>query len=77
MRQRDKKDMRQRDKKESKDKNLVYHNPMLLVSKRKFKTKYLEYQFGDWKKKQPSCFVTLETVIPEMPTDIIEKPNTE
>ena len=50
---------------------------MHFVEKRKFKSKFLEYQHGSWRRKQPSCYVTLETVIPEMPTDMIEKPDKE
>lgn len=35
--------------------------------KRKFKSKWEEYRHGDWRKGSGKTFVTLETIIPEMP----------
>jgi len=31
--------------------------------------------YGDWRKPRPRIFVTLETVIPEKPKNIIEAPD--
>ena len=48
-------------------KNFIYLNPMDFKEKRKFKSKWEEYRHGDWRKGSGKTFVTLETIIPEMP----------
>lgn len=40
--------------------------------KKKFKSKWEEYHYGDWKRGSGKTFVTLETVIPEAPAAIPE-----
>jgi len=48
-------------------KNLVYRNPMDFKEKKKFKSKWEEYHYGEWKRGSGKTFVTLETVIPAAP----------
>jgi len=40
---------------------------MEFKEKKKFKSKWEEYHYGDWKKGSGKTFVTLETLIPDMP----------
>lgn len=42
-------------------------SPLDFKEKKKFKSKWEEYRFGDWRKGSGKTFVTLETVIPEVP----------
>ena len=60
---------------DKKDKNLVYQNPMEYKEKRKFKSKWEEYRHGDWRKGSGKTYVTLETVIPEMPAKLLQLPD--
>ena len=64
-------------KKEKKEapKNLVYKNPMDFKEKKKFKSKWEEYRFGEWKRGSGKTFVTLETEIPAMPETAITAPD--
>lgn len=57
------------------EKSKVYVNPMEIKEKRKFKNKWEEFKYGEWRKPRPSVYVTLETKIPEMPEVILEKPD--
>jgi FlaA1/EpsC-like NDP-sugar epimerase len=43
--------------------------------KRKFKNRWEEYRFGDWRKGSGKTFVTLETEIPEQPEKPIVAPD--
>ena len=43
--------------------------------KRKFKSKWEEYRHGDWRKGSGKTYVTLETVIPEMPAKLLQLPD--
>jgi 2-oxoglutarate dehydrogenase complex dehydrogenase (E1) component-like enzyme len=58
-----------------KDKNLVYLNPFDFKEKRKFSSKWEEYRYGDWRKGHGKTYVTLETLIPDVPEDKIEAPD--
>lgn len=42
---------------------------------RNFKNKWEEFKFGEWRKLRPSVYVTLETEIPDMPENVLERPN--
>jgi hypothetical protein len=44
---------------------------MEFVEKKKFKSKWEEYRFGNWRKGSGKTFVTLETVIPEQPKTLL------
>ena len=70
------KEVPEKEKREKKElpKNLVYKNPMEYKEKRKFKSKWEEYRHGDWRKGSGKTFVTLETVIPEMPEKLMVPP---
>ena len=65
------------EKKEKKEpvKNLVYNNPMDFKEKKKFKSKWDEYRFGEWRRGSGKTFVTLETVIPELPAKEMQAPD--
>ena len=52
---------------------MIYKNPLDFKEKKKFKSKYEEYHFGDWKKFSKT-YVTLETVIPSLPDKPIPEP---
>lgn len=54
---------------------MVYNNPMEFVEKKTFRKKKDEYYNGDWKKLRQKIFVTLETVIPEMPETEVVAPD--
>jgi len=54
---------------------LVYSNPMDFKEKRKFKSKWEEYRFGDWRRGSGKTFVTLETVIPTVPENAVTAPD--
>jgi hypothetical protein len=56
-------------------KNLVYRNPMDFKEKKKFKSKWEEYHYGEWKRGSGKTYVTLETVIPEAPAQPIAAPD--
>lgn len=56
-------------------KNLVYRNPMDFKEKKKFKSKWEEYHYGEWKRGSGKTFVTLETVIPAPPEKPIAAPD--
>ena len=56
-------------------KNLVYRNPMDFKEKKKFKSKWEEYHYGEWKRGSGKTYVTLETVIPEVPAKPIAPPD--
>jgi len=43
--------------------------------KKTFTCKYLEYKYGDWRKGSGKTYVTLETVIPEIPENPIIAPD--
>lgn len=43
--------------------------------KRNFVSKYAEFQFGEWRKRRNKLFVTMETIVPPMPTTILEEPD--
>ena len=45
--------------------------------KRKFKSKWEEYRHGDWRKQRSNTYVTLETVIPELPSKPLTPPDEE
>lgn len=42
---------------------------------RKFKSKWEEYRYGDWRRQRSNTYVTLETVIPDMPAKPLQKPD--
>jgi len=65
------KDKKQREKPE-REKNLVYRNPLDFKEKKKYKSKWEEYHYGDWKRGSGKTYVTLDTVIPEAPPAIPE-----
>ena len=48
---------------------------MEFKEKRKFKNKWEEYRHGDWRKGSGKTYVTLETVIPEVPANLLKEPN--
>lgn len=62
-------------KKDKEEKNLVYQSPFDFKDKRQYKNKWEEYRFGQWRKEQRKTYVTLETVIPELPEKKIEAPD--
>ena len=62
-------------KEKDQEKTLVYNNPMDFVERKNFKKKKDEYYNGDWKKLRQKIFVTLETVIPEMPEQVVTAPD--
>lgn len=43
--------------------------------KKKFKSKWEEYHYGEWKRGSGKTFVTLETVIPAAPEKAIATPD--
>jgi hypothetical protein len=43
--------------------------------KKKFKNKWEEYHYGEWKRGSGKTYVTLETVIPEPPAKPIAAPD--
>jgi len=43
--------------------------------KKKFKSKWEEYRFGEWRKGAGKTFVTLETEIPKLPEQDITAPD--
>lgn len=47
---------------------------MEFKERRKFKSKWEEYHHGEWRKGSGKTFVTLETVIPPMPENLIKAP---
>jgi hypothetical protein len=53
----------------------VYTSPFDIKETRQFKTKSEEFHKGEWRQRQSNVYVTMETVIPEMPTEKFEKPN--
>ena len=67
----EKKDKKPKEKPEAK-KNLIYRNPLDFKEKKKFKSKWEEYHYGDWKRGSGKTFVTLDTDIPEEPEAIPE-----
>lgn len=67
------KDKKPKEKKQpEREKNLIYRNPLDFKEKKKYKSKWEEYHYGDWKRGSGKTFVTLETVIPEAPPAIPE-----
>ena len=50
---------------------------MHFVEPKPWNSKYMEYHKGAWRRPVPSVYVTLDTIIPEMPTDILEQPDKE
>mmetsp|Transcript_25153 Transcript_25153/g.38965 ORF Transcript_25153/g.38965 Transcript_25153/m.38965 type:complete len:377 (-) Transcript_25153:1212-2342(-) len=68
---------KKKEEKKEEPRNTVYKNPMDFVETKKFKDKYDEFRNGDWRKGSGKTFVTLETEIPPMPENILEKPNEE
>jgi len=42
---------------------------MDFVEKKKFKSRWEEYRFGEWRKGAGKTFVTIDTVIPTLPED--------
>lgn len=42
---------------------------------KKFKSKWEEYRGGDWRRGSGKTYVTLETVIPEMPDKLLTPPD--
>ena len=67
---------KKQDRKE-KEKTHVYVSPMDFKEKRKFKSKWEEYRHGDWRKQRSNTYVTLETVIPELPSKPLSPPDEE
>jgi len=57
------------------EKNLVYQNPFDFKEKKQFKSKWEEYRKGDWRRGTGKTYVTLETVIPELPEKEITAPD--
>lgn len=53
----------------------MYQNPFEFKEKKKFKSKWEEYRWGDWRKGTGKTYVTLETVIPELPAKEITAPD--
>lgn len=45
--------------------------------KRKYKSKWEEYRYGDWRRQRSNTYVTLDTVIPDVPAKPLEKPDEE
>ena len=45
------------------------------VSKRKFMSRFGEYQFGEWRFKRTEMYVTMDTIIPSMPKKLLEEPD--
>lgn len=43
--------------------------------KKKFKSKWEEYRFGEWRKGAGKTFVTIDTVIPSLPEKDITPPD--
>jgi len=43
--------------------------------KRKFASKFDEYQYGEWKFNKPRVYVTVETIVPEVPQPLLEEPD--
>jgi len=54
---------------------LIYRNPMDFKEKKKFKSKWEEYHYGEWKRGSGKTYVTLETVIPAAPEKPIPTPD--
>lgn len=49
---------------------MVYKNPFDFKESKQFKNKWEEYTYGNWKRGTGKTYVTLETVIPEIPKKI-------
>ena len=49
----------------------MYSNPLDFKEKKKYKSKWEEYRFGEWRKGSGKTYVTLETEIPELPQPIL------
>jgi len=56
-------------------KTLEYKDPTEFKESRTFKNKADEYFEGHWRRPAPSLFVTLDTVMPEMPKTLVPKPD--
>ena len=61
--------------KEEPPKNLIYLNPMEFKERKKFKSKWDEYRYGEWRKGSGKTYVTLETVIPAKPEKEMTAPD--
>ena len=44
---------------------------------KKFKQRWEEYHYGDWRRGSGKTYVTLETVIPAVPEILLVKPDEE
>lgn len=45
------------------------------VSKRKYKSRYQEYQVSEWRYKKGNLYVTMDTIVPEMPKTLLKDPD--
>ena len=43
------------------------------VSKRKFMSRFGEYQFAEWRFKRTELYITMDTIIPSMPKKLLEE----
>ena len=43
--------------------------------KRKFMSRFGEYQFAEWRFKRNDLYVTMDTIIPSMPKKLLEEPD--
>lgn len=54
---------------------MIYKNPCEFVEKKKYKSKWEEYRWGEWRKGAGKTFVTIDTEIPTLPEKHITAPD--
>ena len=54
---------------------MVYKNPMEFKESKKFKSKWQEYRYGDWRRGSGKTFVTIDTEIPTIPNNKVTLPD--
>ena len=42
--------------------------------KRTFNSRFTEYQFGEWRRRRNNLFITVDTIVPEMPKKLHKEP---
>ena len=45
------------------------------VPKRKYNSRYQEYQVAEWRFRKGNLYVTMDTIVPQMPKEILREPD--
>ena len=45
------------------------------MSKRKFNSRFAEYQVAEWRYSRQNLYVTMDTIVPSMPKELLEEPD--